>query len=228
MTTANKNLIPAAILLAGAVLSLAIILVRHEEVPTLPEGDITKVLPLGPQDHVRGDTSPKVTLITYTDMECQFCKRFHEVTEQLLAEYGTEGGVAFSVRHFPIIDLHPDSGTHAKAAECAASLGGDGMFWNFINALHAAAPEGAQFDPANYPTLARGLGIPAEGLSECAKGSQFDDRVARDFENGLLIGVKGTPFTVVMVEGMEPFGVSGYLPYEGMKTIIERTLSAAP
>lgn len=226
MSASNKNLIPAAIILAGLVLSVTIFVLRHEDAPTLAAGDITKVLPIGPMDHVTGDLTPKVTVITYTDLDCQFCKRFQEVTDQLAAEYGTDGGVAFAVRHFPILDLHPNAGSHAKAAECAAKLGGEPAFWDFIHAIHAAAPEGAQFSPNRYGEIAKGLGISEENFITCTNSSEFDDRVARDFENGLLIGAKGTPFSVIMVDGMEPFAVSGYLPYEGMKTVIERTLSS--
>lgn len=225
MTTTSKNLIPAAIIFAGLVLSITIIMIRHEETPPVPTGDITKTLPVGPQDHVRGDETPEVTLITYTDLDCPFCKRFHDVIEQLVVEYGEDGGVAFVLRHFPIIDLHPDSGSHAKAAECASSLGGETAFWGFIRALMTANPEGTSFDPRDYGTLAPILSIDASKLLACTNGTGFDDRVARDFENALLIGARGTPYTVVMIDGMDPFGVSGYLPYEGMKTVVERALA---
>lgn len=222
----NSNLIPSAIIFAGLVLAVAIFLVRHEDAPPHREGDLAKVLPVGPQDHRAGDATPRLTVITYTDLDCQFCKRFHEVMEQIIAEYGKEGGVAYIVRHFPILEIHPNSGSHAKAAECAARQGGESAFWNFIRALHAAAPESVQFDPAGYGEIARGLSVSEAELLTCIGSIEFDERIARDFENALLIGAKGTPFTVIMADGMEPFAISGYLPYDGMKTVIERALSS--
>jgi protein-disulfide isomerase len=227
MASSNKNLIPAAIILAGLVLAVTVFMVRHEDAPEPLEGDLTKTLPVTETDHQLGDATPVITVVTYTDLDCQFCKRFHEVMEQIIAEYGSDGGVLWVVRHFPIIDLHPHAGSHAKAAECAAKAGGPATFWTFISALHASAPEGVQFNPSGYEALATGLGLSGPALSACATGSEFDDRVARDFENGLVIGAKGTPFSVVLSEGTEPFAVSGYLPYEGMKTVIDRALSAA-
>jgi len=222
----DKNLIPIAILLAGLVLSVTIFMVRTPETPTVAQGDINKTLPLTLDDHLLGDTDAQVVIATYTNLDCQFCKRFHEIMLQIISEYDENGNVAYVLRHFPIIDLHPHSGTHAKAAECAAKLGGEDAFWTFITSLHAAAPEAREFDPKNYSMLAPALGVSPEQLTSCVNGSEFDERVARDFENALLIGAKGTPFTVIMVEGMEPFAVSGFLPYDGMKAIIERTLSS--
>lgn len=228
MTTSNKNLIPAAIILAGAVLALTIYAVRHEKAPDPMEGDLTLMTPVGPQDHVIGDTDPVVTLVTYTDIDCEFCKRFQEAMEQIITEYGEDGNVAWVMRHFPILDLHQYSSAHAEAAECAGKLGGEPVFWNFISALHAATPKGQLFLPQGYGPLAKGLGLSETEFLACTAGSEFDDRIARDFENGLMVGVKGTPFTVVTVKGMEPFAISGFIPYDGLKTVIERALSSAP
>jgi protein-disulfide isomerase len=224
----NKNLIPAAIILAGLVLSFTIYSVRFEKTPDPVEGDLTLMTPVGIQDHLIGNPDATVTLITYTDIDCEFCKRFQEAMEQIIAEYGNDGEVAWVMRHFPILDLHPHSGAHAEAAECAAKLGGEESFWRFISALHGATPPGELFTPEGYGPLAKGLGLSETEFLSCTNGSEFDDRVARDFENGLVVGAKGTPFTIVSVKGMAPFAISGFIPYDGLKTIIERSISSAP
>jgi len=224
--TKNPNLVPISILLAGLVLSLTVYAVRHEDAPEAFEGDVTRVLPVGTGDHLMGSSDAEVTIITYTDFDCEYCKRFHEVMEQVMTEYEPGGRVAWVVRHFPIIDLHPYSGTHAKAAECAAKLGGEPLFWRFISVLHANAPGGDPFNPEGYPGLVASLGLPEEAFISCTKGNEFEDRVARDFENGLMIGAKGAPFSVVVMEGTEPLAISGYVPYDGMKTVIEAALDS--
>lgn len=226
--TRNLSIVPASIILAGAVLAVTIYAVRHEKAPVQSQRDLAQMTPVGPQDHLIGDTDPVVTLVTYTDLDCEFCKRFQEVMEQIITEYGDTGNVAWVMRHFPILALHENSSSHAKAAECAGKQGGEKVFWQFISALHAATLPGELFPTSGYGPLAKGLGLSDTALLSCVAGTEFDDRVARDFENGLKIGVESTPFTVILVKGSDPFTVSGFLPYDAMKTIIERALLTAP
>ena len=42
------------------------------------------------------------------------------------------GQVAWVYRHLPLIDQHVYAEQHAEAAECAASLGGQSMFWLMV------------------------------------------------------------------------------------------------
>lgn len=221
----TSNLVPIAILLAGLVLSGTIYAVRHVDTPDPKEGDVSLLLPIDESDHLMGDTDAKVTVVTYSDIDCEYCKRFHEVMEQLMADYGTDGNVAWVYRHFPIVDLHPYSGTHAKAAECAAALGTPELFWRFISAVQAKTVGAEPFNPQGYGDIATSLGLNAAEFSTCAASNRFEDRVARDFTNGLQIGAKGTPYTVVTAKGFEPVVISGYVPYDGMKTVVDGILA---
>lgn len=225
--TKSPYLIPAAIILAGAVLSVATYMIRvNASAAQAPRGDLSLLVPVGEGDRILGKPDAEVMIVEYSDIDCEYCERSREAMQQVMADYGTDGRVAWTFRHFPVIDLYPDSGTHAEAAECAALLGGEGAFWRFLDALAAQAPGASRFDPAGYPEVAELLGIPPAAFSSCVSEGRFEAKVRRDFENGLAIGADVAPFLVVIAEGAAPIAVSGYLPYEQLKAVVERALSS--
>lgn len=222
----SPYVLPVAILAAGLLLSVAIYSVRTGSSAPVATGDISLLLPVGEGDHIFGNPDAPVMFVEYADLDCEYCKRTHEVMEQIMAEYGTDGRIAWTYRHFPLVDLHPDSGTHAEAAECVTSLGGPEMFWRFVNSLSAQAPGASRFDPAGYGSIAESLGVSATALDTCLTDNRFAARVARDFENALAIGADAAPYMVVVIKGADTITVSGHLPYEQMKQLVERALAS--
>lgn len=226
MHSKNPYLVPIAILLAGVVLSITVYNVRTDtDSESLLAGDVTLVRPVDTSDHMLGNPEAPVMLVEYSDIDCEYCKRFQQVLAQLVTEYAPQGKVAWVYRHFPVVAAHPDAGRHAEAAECAAEIGGEPMFWSFIDALHASAPGGSQFNPTEYPSVASALGLDPGSLTACLESNHHQKKVGLDFTNGLAIGAEGAPFTLILVKGAAPIPVSGYLPYEDMKRIVEEALA---
>lgn len=89
-------------------------------------------------DHLNGSPEAPVTIIEYSDLDCPFCKQFHETMNRVMNEYGPAGQVAHVFRHFPLASLHPNAAKQAEAAECAAELGGNLKFWEFLNRVFEA------------------------------------------------------------------------------------------
>ncbi|MCR4279564.1 MAG: thioredoxin domain-containing protein [Candidatus Zambryskibacteria bacterium] len=92
--------------------------------------DANNVPALGDGDHVRGSVDAPVTLIEYSDLECPFCKSFHPQVQQALAGYGNQ--LSWVYRHFPL-DFHPSARPLAEGSECAAQLGGNDKFWEYVD-----------------------------------------------------------------------------------------------
>src|SRR6266516_1713028 len=88
-----------------------------------------KARPLEARDHVRGNRNAQVSLIEYSDYECQFCKRFHGTLLELMQRYGER--VNWIWRHYPLPIHGPLAQQEAFAAECAGRLGGDRAFWAY-------------------------------------------------------------------------------------------------
>ena len=224
----NRYLIPVAIILAGVLLAVAIYMVRVAANPLrIPEADASSIRPVSPEDHIAGNPDALVTVVEYSDIDCRYCKQFHEAMRQIMVDYGDSGQVAWVYRHFPVIEAHPNAAMHAEAAECVASLGGNEAFWTFIDQLHMAAPGEEEFDPAGYPSVVESLGISASDFTACTSGTAMQKRVEDDYDNAIAIGAVGAPFSVILIEGADSIPISGAVPYEAMKQIIKTALDRA-
>lgn len=219
--------IPGAIIIAGLIAATALYIHRTSELPGSVEADITLLRPVTPQDHLVGNPDAAVTLITYADIDSSHAKGLMATMAQVMAEYAPSGNVAWVYRHLPLIDQHPFSAAHAEAAECAASLGGPAMFWRFIDTVNAQAPGTQQFNPRDYGTVATTLGLLPQAFDECIASNKFEERVAQDFGNGIAIGAGGSPFSVLLVDGLPPVTIDGALPYEDVKQLLDDAIARA-
>jgi protein-disulfide isomerase len=89
---------------------------------------------------IEGDKDAKVMVVEFTDFQCPFCERWYqEDLPQLRKLLGPDVALAFM--NFPIPQLHPNAGTAAISAECAAE---QGKFWPMHDLLFSnqAAWEG--------------------------------------------------------------------------------------
>lgn len=225
--TTNREawLIPGAIIIAGAIFAVAL---YHQRVSALPgsvEGDVSLVRPVTPDDHIIGNPQASVTLITYADIDSPHAKSFNATLQQLMSEYATGGQVAWVYRHLPLIDRHVYAAQHAQAAECAASIGGPGLFWRFIDSLNAQAPGTQQFDPRGYEPIVTSLGLLPQSFEQCMADRRFEKRVADDFTNGMAAGAGGSPFSILFVSGVPPVTIDGAVPYDDMKRILDEAIT---
>jgi protein-disulfide isomerase len=225
MDQRHPYLLPAAIILAGALLAVALYAVRTGT-PASPLESVGAIRAVSPEDHIVGSPEAPVIVVEYSDIDCQYCKDFQETMAQLMTEYGPQARVAWVYRHFPLINIHEHAAEHAEAAECVAEQN-EAMFFPFIDALQRSAPGSAEFDPAGHEGIVASLGLSTEGFAECMKSDRMVERVTLDFENAADAGGTGTPYSVILVRGGEPIPVTGALPYDAMKQVIERALSKA-
>ena len=223
MNDRHPFLIPAAILIGGALLAVAVYATRAGA-PASPLREVSAIRPVSVEDHIVGSPEAPVIVVEYSDIDCQYCKGFQEVMTQLMTEYGPTGKVAWVYRHFPLINLHEHAAEHAEAAECVAEQD-ETKFFSFIDALQQAAPSNSQFDPAGYPNVVAALGLSVEEFTACINSDRMVERVTKDFENAADAGGQGTPYTVILVRGSDPIPVTGALPYDSMKKVLEEALS---
>lgn len=217
-------ILPGAIVLAGAILAIAIYAVRSNPAIIEPERNPNIVRPVSPEDHLVGNPEAPIILVEYADLDSEFTKQFQKAMAQLMTEYGPTGQVAWVFRHLPLVDMHEHAGRHAEAAECAAELGGEDAFWRFIDLMHAKAPRENEFDPRGYSTLAEQLGIDPQAHEACVQSGRYAGLVEADFKNALDAGADATPYLVLFVDGQDPVTISGSLPYESLKRLIDQKL----
>jgi len=219
--------IPGAIIAAGLILAVSVYVVRSSHVLGAPHGDITALRAVSDADHIIGNPSAPVMIIEYADIDSSYGKAFQATMEQLMAEYAPAGQVAWVYRHFPLIDQYQNSELHAEAAECASSIGTPNTFWAFIDTLQSRAPGSQVFDPANYGSVAETLGLDTARFDSCMTAHTYRTRVSQDISNAIEIGASGSPYVVVQVKGQKAVPISGSLPYDAMKKIIQQSIAKA-
>ncbi|MCW2587118.1 MAG: oxidoreductase [Frankiales bacterium] len=138
------------------------------------------------RDHMQGSPTAPVQLVEYGDFQCPFCARAHPVVKAVQQAMGDE--MAFTFRHFPLVQVHPMAEPAAEAAEAA---GAQGRFWPMHDQLFTHQPE---LSPRTLLVCATAAGI--EDLDRFAAelaDRRYAVRVLDDFESGVRSGVQGTP-----------------------------------
>jgi protein-disulfide isomerase len=217
--------IPLAIILGGIIIAGAI----YASVPKSPsngDGNPALVRPVGSDDHILGNPAAKVMIVEYSDFDCEYCKDFHDTLHQIIANEGADGDVAWVFREFPLIEIHPNALSHARAAECAASVAGNDTFWKFSNALFANLPA----DPTRYGTLASSVGISGDAFATCfaSASTTVEARILADRQNALDMGAQGTPYSLILVAGKPPVVMAGGYSYDAVKELIDKALGNTP
>lgn len=87
--------------------------------------------PVGPQDHIIGKPSGRITLVEYGDYECSHCREAYPLIKKLIKEFSND--LIFVFRNFPLQQSHPYAMIAAQAAE-AASL--QNKFWEMHDLIY--------------------------------------------------------------------------------------------
>jgi protein-disulfide isomerase len=140
--------------------------------------------PVTADDHVRGPDSAPVTLVEYGDYQCPYCGQAYPIVEALLGQ--RPDTVRFVFRHFPLTDLHPNAELAAELAEAAAARG---QFWRAHDWLFTHQ---RQIDAEHLRQVADEID-PTGAAERDLERRTYDDRIRRDFINGVRSGVNGTP-----------------------------------
>ena len=234
----NNLSIPTAIVIAGILVAGAVLLgtpnnSNREEVKVpQPRGveqqaeGLENMREISRNDHILGNFDAPVKIVEYSDFECPFCKRFHGTMGQVMDEYGKDGKVAWVYRHFPLDQLHPvKARKEAVASECANELGGNDAFWKFANRFYELTPSNNQTDiDTVLPQIAKEIGLDVILFNACLESGKYDKHIEDDVENAIVTGGRGTPWSIVVAKNGKKYPLSGALPYDSVKQLIELAL----
>ncbi len=191
------------------------------EVPTGAQEPVDGPVPeVTAEDHIRGSLNAKAIVVEYMDFECPFCHRNSPTVKTVLDTYGDD--VAHVIRHFPL-DFHPAAMPYARASECVASLGGEGAFWKFYDAIFGVATP--EIDVAKLPEIAKNIGVNSTKFDECYKGTEFDAKIQAQQQGGVAAGINGTPgIAIVNTATKEQTRLPGAVPFSDYKAAIDPIL----
>jgi protein-disulfide isomerase len=155
-------------------------------------------------------------MIIFGDFQCPFCKKqADEVETKIIKEYVETGKVKLAYRDFPLENIHPYARPAAIAAECA---GQQGAYWPYHDQLFA---NNAKLSSGNldFTALAKTLKLNTETFKTCLKDPNINAEVSKDLEDGISLGIKGTPASFINNTFVE-----GAYPYEAFKQVIDEEL----
>ena len=232
--------IPTAIVVAGAIIAGAVIWSAGPRVDTKANNRpvdtfAENVRTVTDADHILGNPNAKIKIVEYSDPSCPYCKVFHNTMKKVMEEYGPAGTVAWVYRHYPLDKpdasgniLHPNAGLESQAFECAADQGGNDKFWKYTNRLYEVTPSVTGDTPqglslSQLPVIAKFAGLDVEEFSNCLATNKFKDKVESDFNDGVNIGIQGTPTSIIILEEAFPLLVKEklmniYEPYKDPST----------
>jgi protein-disulfide isomerase len=176
------------------------------------------------RDHVYGNPAAAVSLVEYSDFECPFCKRFHPTAKEIVETY--DGKVNWVYRHFPLAMHNPGAQKQAEASECAAELGGNDAFWTYIDTIfERTRSNGNGFPLDGLVPLAEEIGLDGDAFRRCLEEERFAERVNEDYEEGMRIGIRGTPGNILLHnESGKVVSMPGAVPIERMSPAVDRLL----
>nr|WP_242588548.1 thioredoxin domain-containing protein [Corallococcus macrosporus] len=141
--------------------------------------------PLGPDDRIQGPRDAPVILVEYGDYQCPYCGAAYGEVKQLQARLGSRLGFVF--RDFPLTQAHPQA---LQAAEAASAADAQGCFWEMHDLLFEHQD---MLERPGLLELAKLLALDLDRFRADLDSHRFEERVHRDFMDGVRSGVNGTP-----------------------------------
>ncbi|MEA3399328.1 MAG: thioredoxin domain-containing protein [Patescibacteria group bacterium] len=220
----NKKItLPTAIIIAGLLIMIGIIVNKNpkqESKPVENKSDTTiLVAPLNENDHVLGDVeNAELLVIEFSDIECPVCKDFYLVLKQAVEKYP----IAWVYRHYPIESSHPIARNEARATECADKLGGNEIFWKYLDKIFENIPN---LDQNLLPILAKEVGLDKDSFNECMKNTkELDELINTDMFDAQTAGLKGTPHNIIVTKNQTKIPLNGALSETEFNSLIESIL----
>ena len=220
----NSYLIPAAILIAGALIAGSVFYSnRNPGDQTANPIGTSKVEVSADDDPFLGPENAKVVIIEFSDYQCPFCRSFWRgALNQIKSEYIDSGkSVKFVYRDFPLTSLHPMAVKYAEAAECAQD---QGRYFEMHDKIFQEQDKSGQGTISAYGVddvkrWALEIGLNGSEFNQCLDSGRYTDEVRQDFEDGSKAGADGTP--TVFINGRI---VVGSQQFEVFKQIIDSEL----
>jgi len=179
---------------------------------------------------IRGNPAAKVTVISFDDLECPYCKRMHQsLFPSTLERY--KGKVRFIYKDDPLpAEMHPWAMHAAVDANCLAAQSGE-VYWAYVDYIHAHREEIGGEDPnpaKSFDALNRVARQEATlakldpGKLDACLAAQDETQVRASMQEAELLKIDGVP--AVFVDGER---IDGVVPEEQVWLAIDRALSAA-
>lgn len=153
---------------------------------------------IGNAPRLGSETAP-VQIIEFADYECPYCQQVNGDLLRLQKQFGQRVSLVF--KDFPL-PMHPLA---VKAAEAARCAGAQGKFWEYHDALF----ESKRLQTSDLKKQARELNLDPARFDQCLEAGDQTASVKKDSQEGLRLGLQGTPS--FFINGHFMSGSVGYM-----------------
>lgn len=161
----------------------------------------------------RGSADAPVTIVEFSDFECQFCGRAVETLKRVEDKYGDQVRIVF--RDYPL----PMHRTAKRAAEAAHCAGEQEQFWAMHDKLFT---KGGPINDGDIFRYAAQIGLDQQKLEGCLSSGKYREVWKPSMEEGARVGVQSTP--TFFINGRLLVGAASY---ETFVRVIDEELARA-
>ncbi len=179
---------------------------REEYFQTLREKAGVKIYLLPPtvqvdydRARVRGNADAKIVMVEFSDFQCPFCLQAYTTVKNLLKKY--DGKIKLAYRDLPLLPVAAGVPGSADASRCA---GEQGKYWEYHDLLFENQDEVGE---AAFRDHAEALKLDLKQFETCLKSGKFKPSIQQDFQEGIRLGLTGTPgffINGVVMKGAQP------------------------
>jgi protein-disulfide isomerase len=140
-----------------------------------------------------GSRSAPMTVVVFVDYQCPYCQSSAAAIRSVAA--AMKDKVHLIIRDFPIAELHDHAQTAAVSADCVLAQG-QSFYWKYFDLIYASESELDHESADELRQKAQSVGVNLAAYDACITQGQngtIQKKINTDIENGLRVGVQGTP-----------------------------------
>lgn len=190
---------------------LVIIIFATSVLTTYEKTNISNFPKITSKNPSLGEKGAEIQIIEFGDFQCPYCQSLSTLFRQLYFEY--QGKVRLVWKDFPLTTIHDQSLKAALAARCAQE---QGKFWEMHDKLFENQKN---LGEELYLSLAKEIGLEENKFSNCLISDKTLDLIAEDLQEGVRLGVEGTPHFYI-----NQYVITELIDYERLKSVVDLLL----
>ncbi|OGL30420.1 hypothetical protein A3F37_00910 [Candidatus Saccharibacteria bacterium RIFCSPHIGHO2_12_FULL_41_12] len=183
----SKQFLLIVVIVIGLLGGVLVLTKKNENKPTQNGGAKSSTeIP----SHKVGNLSSKVTLTEYGDFQCPACKSYYPIVKQI--KETNKDKIVFEFKHFPLVQIHPNSFVAARAAEAA---GKQGKFFEYHDLLYENQDSWAQEQSPTpiFEEFAKQLGLNVDQFKKDVASEQISSIINANAKDAQTVGANSTP-----------------------------------
>jgi protein-disulfide isomerase len=147
-----------------------------------------------------GDEKAPITIVEYTDFQCEYCNKARSRITELKKLYGKKLRIVY--KSFPL-GIHANARPAAEAGMCVHEQGTE-KFWAFYDLVFDNQKSWKKED---FVALAKKAGAEEKRFVDCLEGKKYSQKIDENIAEATKIGVTSTPSYLVnnqLIKGARP------------------------